>query len=543
MSADERVQYSTIDSRPGSWSIRKRVDRRGFLSRASFGLAAALAPAIPGVTCSASPGAQTTSKRDLVVAQAFDLTHLDPHASTLSSDWRIAFNVFDTLIRRHPDGTLHPALAGAWKRTAPTTWQLALRSDVRWHDGARFTSVDAKYSLDRTFDASVKGARLLGPWWTQAIERTEAPDPATLIIHTRWPDLLMPARLASCAGAVVPWAYIDRVGFKAFNERPVGSGPLRFVSRSKGDRCVLEANPDYWGGRIDVDRVVFQSVPDHERRVDLLLRGGADLIVPLAPEHGPRVASGLTTQVAGVLYAGLYVLAVNVWVAPLNDPLIRQALSLAIDRETIVKELWRGRGLVPNGPIPRGDDLHDLSLRALPYDPGAARKRLRRAGYRGEAIHFETTAGMIANDRLMAEAIAEMWEDVGVKVVLDVIDTEARNRKNRQQAFKGLWWSDPTSIIRDPDGMMGRLLSPGQPHDYWRHDEFDRLANAARSSGDERARAEAYRKMTAIFLEQNPWIVVLQPIEDYGLRRYVEFTPNPDQQLELRRFNFRMRRA
>ncbi|HEY7653548.1 MAG TPA: ABC transporter substrate-binding protein [Methylomirabilota bacterium] len=519
------------------------MDRRDFLSRASFALAAGLASATATAPAAAATAAPTTTKRDLVIAQAFDLTSLDPHASTLASDWRIAFNVFDTLVRRHPDGTLHPGLASTWKRTAPTTWQLTLRSDVRWHDGTRFTSVDAKYSLDRTYDPTVKAARLLGAWWTQAIERTEAPDPATLIIHTRWPDLLMPARLACCAGAVVPRAYIDRVGFKAFNERPIGSGPLRFASRSKGDQCLLDANPDYWGGRIDVDRVVFQSVPDPERRVDLLLRGAADLIMPLPPEHGPRVASDPSTRVAGVLYAGLYVLAVNVWVAPLNDPTIRQALSLAIDRETIVKELWRGRGVVPSGPIPRGDGLHDPSRPALPYDPGAARARLRRAGYRGEAIHFETTAGMIANDRLMAEAIAEMWEDVGVKVVLDVIDTETRHRKNRQQAFKGLWWSDPTSIIRDPDGMMGRLLSPGQPHDYWRHDEFDRLAVAARSSGDEGARAEAYRKMTAIFLEQNPWIVVLQPIEDYGLRRYVEFTPNPDQQLELRRFNFRMRRA
>jgi len=519
------------------------MDRRDFLSRASFGLAAALAPALARAVPSAAAGGQTTSKRDLVVAQAFDLTSLDPHASTLASDWRIAFNVFDTLIRRHPDGTLHPGLATGWRRTAPTTWHLTLRPDVRWHDGSRFTSVDAKYSLDRTYDPTVQAARLLGSWWTQAIERTEAPDPATLVIHTRWPDLLMPARLASCAGAVVPWGYIDRVGFKAFNERPVGSGPLRFVSRENGDRCVLHANPDYWGGRPDVDRVVFQAVPDHGRRADLLLRGAADLIVPLAPEHGPRVGSGPSTQVAGVLYAGLYVLAVNVWVAPLNNSLIRQALSLAIDRETIVKELWRGRGLVPSGPIPRGDDVHDPSRPPLPYDPGAARERLRRAGYRGEAIHFETTAGMIANDRLMAEAIAEMWEDVGVKVVLDVIDIEARHRKNRQQAFKGVWWSDPTSIIRDPDGMMGRLLSSGQPHDYWRHDEFDRLAGVARSSGDERTRAETYRKMTAIFLEENPWIVVLQPMEDYGLRRYVEFTPSPDQQFELRRFNFRMRRA
>ena len=519
------------------------MDRRDFLSRATFGLAAALASGTAPAAAVSSTGAATTTKRDLVIAQAFDVTSLDPHASTLASDWRVAFNVFDTLIRRHADGTLHPALATTWKRTAPTTWQLALRSDVRWHDGARFTSADAKYSIDRTYDPTVRAARLLGAWWTQAIERTEAPDPATLIIHTRWPDVLLPARLASCAGSVVPWAYVDRVGFKAFNERPVGSGPLRFVSRSKGDQCLFDANPDYWGGRVDVDQVVFKSVPDPERRVDLLLRGAADLIVPLAPEHGPRVASDPSTQVAGVLYAGLYVLAVNVWVPPLNDPMIRQALSLAIDRETIVKELWRGRGVVPNGPIPRGDRLHDPSLRALPYDPGTARERLETGGVPGRGDPLRDDGG---HDRQRPGDGRGHHRDVGG------CRRQGRPRRDRHRdppseepaaSVKGLWWSDPTSIIRDPDGMMGRLLSPGQPHDYWRHDGFDRLAIAARSSADERARAEAYRKMTAIFLHQNPWIVVLQPVEDYGLRRYVEFTPNPDQQFELRPFNFHMRRA
>ena len=76
-----------------------------------------------------------------------------------------------------------------------------------------------------------------------------------------------------------------------------------------------------------------------------------------------------------------------------------------------------------------------------------------------------------------------------------------------------------------------------------RHPEFDRLAVEARFSADEGLRGDAYRRMTAIFLEHNPWIVVIQPFEDYGIRRYVEFTPSPDQQLELRRFNFRLRRA
>jgi ABC-type transport system substrate-binding protein len=118
-----------------------------------------------------------------------------------------------------------------------------------------------------------------------------------------------------------------------------------------------------------------------------------------------------------------------------------------------------------------------------------------------------------------------------------------RHQKNQQKTFKGLWWSDPTSVLRDPDGMMGRLLSPGQMHDYWRHPEFDRLAVEARLTDDERLRGAAYQRMTAIFLEHNPWIAILQPYEDCGLRRYVGYTPSPDQQLELRRFNFRLRRA
>jgi peptide/nickel transport system substrate-binding protein len=306
---------------------------------------------------------------------------------------------------------------------------------------------------------------------------------------------------------------------------------------------VLDANADYWEGRLDWDRVVFRPVPDPGARVAALLRGDVDLITGLSPEHVERVSRHPATAVVGTPYAGLHVLAVNVWVAPLNQPLVRQALSLAIDRDTIVKELWRGRGLVPNGPIPRGDNHHDPSLPPLPYDPGAARDRLRRAGYRGEPIVLETTVGYMANDKRMTDAIAEMWEDVGVTVVVEVIDPGLRHVKNRQQTFKGLWWSDPTSILRDPDGMMGRLLSPGQMHDYWRNAEFERLRLAARFSGDELVRGDAYRQMTAILLEENPWIVVLQPNEDYGLRRYVELTPSPEQCVDLRRVNFRLRRA
>jgi peptide/nickel transport system substrate-binding protein len=515
------------------------LDRRGFVGRiAALGFGAGVVSAL-SPTATARGSADTTQKRSLVVLQWNDLTALDPHAATYMADCRVVSNIFDTLVRRHPDGTLHPGLATAWQRTAPTVWRLTLRTDVRWHDGTRFTAVDAKYSLDRTFDPSVKAARLLPIF--QTLERTETPDPATLVIHTNRPDILIPARLAVW-GHIVPWAYIDRVGFAGFNQRPVGTGPLRFASWTKGDQCVLEACTDYWDGPLDLDRVVFRTVPSPSARVEALLQGDADLITQVSPQHRDRIASNASTRIVGALYAGLYVLAVNALAAPLNQLLVRQALSLAVDRDTIVKEIWRGRGLVPSGPIPRGDNHHDPSLPPLPYAPREARDRLRRAGYRGEPVFLETTVGYLANDKAMTDAIAEMWEDVGVNVVVEVIDAATRHLKIRQQTFKGLWWSDPTSVLRDPDGMMGRLLSPGQMHDYWRHPEFERLRLAARA-GAETDRGEAYRRMTAIFLEQNPWIAVLQPYEDYGLRRYVEFTPSPDQHLELRRYNFHLRRA
>jgi len=518
--------------------VPEPLSRRDFLGRAAgLGLAAG------GVFEAARPGAataQATQKRELIVAQGGDISRFDPHFSTSANDIRVSFNIFDNLTSRHPDGKLHPGLATEWKSTAPTTWTFKLRPGVKWHNGDPFTSADARFSLERTYDPNVK--TMVSTVFT-TIDRIETPDAATLVIHTKKPDPLLPARLAFYGGQIVPKKYLEQVGNEAFNAKPIGTGPIRLASWTKDDRCVLEANPDYWSGKIDVDRVVFRPIPENAARVAALLKGEIDAMVLLTPDHWDRVNQNATTRGVGALYAGLYVLAVNSKVKPLDNPLVKQAMSLAIDREAIVKELWRGRGIVPSGPIARGDNHYEASLPSLPYDPNEARERLKKAGYRNEPVYIETTVGYTANDKAMSEAIAGMWKDVGLNAVVEVVEYSVRAQKNREKTFKGLWWSDPTSTLGDPDGMMWRLLGPGGPQDYWRHPEFDELGAAARFSLDEKFRGEAYRKMTRIFLEHNPWIVVIQPYEDYGLQRYVEFTPNPNQQFEIRRFNFRMRRA
>jgi len=512
------------------------LTRRDLLKGAAALGAAAAVP----LTAGGPALAQTTQKKELVTAQSGDVSKFDPHYSTSSNDVRVSFNLFDNLTSRHPDGKLYPGLATEWKLEGPTTWRFKLRQGVKFHNGDPLTSADVKYSIERTYDPAAKTmvATVFG-----TIEKVDAPDASTIVITTKKPDPLLAARLAFYGGQVVPKKYLESVGNDAFNAKPIGSGPVRFTSWVKDDRAVLEANPDYWGGKIDMDRWIMRPIPETAPRIAALLKGEVDAITQLPPDQEDRVAANASTRVAGALYAGLYVLAVNSKRPPLDNPLVKQALSLAIDRESIVKELWRGRGIVPSGPIAKGDNHFDTSLPPLAYNPAEAKARLQKAGYKGEEVFIETTVAYVSQDKAMAEAIAAMWKDVGVNVKVEVIEYSVRAQKNREKSFKGVFWSDPTSTLSDPDGMMWRLLGPGGPQDYWREAKFDELGNAARFSVDEKFRGQAYKDMTKIFLEHLPWLPVIQPYEDYGIQKYIDFTPNPNQQFEIRRFNFKFRRA
>jgi peptide/nickel transport system substrate-binding protein len=512
------------------------ISRREFLGGASalLGSGAAAQALLARVAA-----AQTTAKTDLVIAQGSDISTLDPHFSTAVHDISISFNLYDHLVSRRRDEKLYPSLATGWKTTAPTTWEFRLRPDVRFHNGDPFTSADVKFSVERTWDPKAKTqvATVL-----TTIERIETPSPETVLFHTRQPDPLLPARLAFYGGQILPARYLEQVGPERFAKSPVGTGPVRFVEWVKDDRVVLAAVDDYWGGKIDASRVVFRAIPEVAPRIAALLRGEVDIITKLPPDHVDRVAKHPTTKVEGALYAGLYALIVDSRRPPLDNPRVKQALSLAIDREAIVKELWRGQGTVPNSPIPKGDNYYDESLPPLRYDPALARQRLREAGYRNEPIYLESTT-LTANDKAMSEVVVQMWRDVGVNAVLEVLEFSVMMQKIREKSLKGIRWGDPTSTLRDPDGMIWRLLGPGGLQANWRHPRFDELGNAARFSLDDEFRRRAYREMAQIMLEHYPWIPVIQPIESYGMQKYVEWKPYASQQLELRRFNFRFGRT
>lgn len=475
-------------------------------------------------------------KTELVVAQSADVTTLDPQLSTTSNDITVTFNLYDNLIFRDRNSQLQPMLATEWTLVDDTTWEFKLREGVKFHNGEDFTADDVEFTIERTYDPEAKTS-VANVFTT--VQDVQVVDPATVRFLMKAPDPLLPARLAFYGGQMLPKDYFTEVGAEGFSAAPIGTGPVKFVERVPDDRLTLARNDDYWGGPIAFQTVIFRPIPETAARIAALQTGEVDIITKVPPDQVQQVRDLENARVEQVRYNGLYVLAVNSKVKPLDNPLVKQALALAIDRQLIVDELWTGQGTVPTGPVVEGDFAYDPNATPFAYDPAAAQQLLEQAGYNGEEIIIETTDGYVANDRPMAEAIAAMWEEIGVNVRVDVIEVAVRAEKNTNKTFLGMWWSDPTSALNDPDGMMWRLLGPGGAQDYWRQEEFDRLGAEARTSLDPALRERNYRRMFEIFRENLPWIPVLQPLESYGVSNSIEWYPFSNQYFNLRIDNLR----
>ncbi|MFA5028514.1 MAG: ABC transporter substrate-binding protein, partial [Candidatus Methylomirabilota bacterium] len=444
-------------------------------------------------------------------------------------------------LSRRQDRKLYPSLASEYKLINPTTWQFKLRPGVKFHNGDRLTSADVKFSFERSYDPK---AKVITKSVLNTIERIETPDPQTVVIVTKKPDPLLAARTAFYAGQILPKAYFQKVGEDEFNLKPIGSGPIKLNSWVKDDRLVLDAVKDYWGDKLAVDQIIFRPLPELSARIAALSKGEVDLITKIPPDQMDKIAKGANTKIEGVLYGGLYCLSVATQKPPLDSKPFRQAMSLAIDRDLIVKELWRGQGAVPNSLVIAGDNHHDPTLPPLKYDPTKAKQLLKEANYKGEELTLETPIGFMVMDKEMSEVVTSMWKDVGINAKLEQLEYSVYQQKIREKSFKGVRWTDPTSAYNDPDGMMWRHLAQGGPNAYWfRNPRFDELGNAARFSVDEKFRAEAYKEMARLELEYLPLIPVIQPMEIYGLQKYVNWKPYANQTMEFRRFNLTFNRG
>jgi peptide/nickel transport system substrate-binding protein len=476
------------------------------------------------LVCSHAPLA---SGRDLVIGQGTDISLLDPHYSTSASDVNVFFNLYDNLVLRDESLNLTPGLATSWQMLDDKTWQFKLREGVVFHNGDRFSAEDVQFSLERAISENPRTSVFAA---LNTIERVDILDPATVHIVTRQADPLLPTRLSYYGGMMLPKQYFEKVGMEGFRKDPIGTGALKFVEWKKNERLVFEANKRYWRAPLPYTKVTFRPYPETAARMAALIAGEVDLITAVPPDQVDVLEKSGTAKVEGAPYAGFFAYYMNVKNPPLDNKLVRQALHYAVDRQAIVKKLWRGRGVVPNDAYPSVDKIgYDKDKRPFEFDPKKAKELLAKAGYKGEEIVIESAVGYLANDKQLTEALGAMFQEVGIKAKVQLIEYSVRAQKLRQKAIDGLLLGDPTSTLLDPDGMFWRLMQPGGLIDYWRDAEWDRLMGEARFLQDAQKRDALYKQAAKIFLDEVPVLIVLQPEKTFALKKDLHWKARSDE--------------
>jgi peptide/nickel transport system substrate-binding protein len=330
--------------------------------------------------------APAPARNDMVIVLGADPEHLNPGITTGYPVAAATANVYSALVWRDAEGTPQPDLARSWEVSeGDTVFTFHLRDNVQWHDGQPFTSADVKFTMEEIL-ANYHG-RFEGIF--NRIASIDTPNDNTVVIRLEEPYAPFLISLTVFDAPILPqhiFAGQDPLNHAA-TTAPVGTGPYRFVRWDRGSQIVLERNETYFGDLAHLERIIFRIIPDEGSRTVALQTGEVDYIwgfyLPSAGLQELRADPNVEVW-QGVRIPALHFMFINTGNEPLNNPLVRQALMHALDRDLIVELAQEGLGNTAIGPMGAAfpylfDSSFDLSRR-YPHDPARARALLQEAG-------------------------------------------------------------------------------------------------------------------------------------------------------------------
>ncbi|MGE0222487.1 MAG: ABC transporter substrate-binding protein [Acetobacteraceae bacterium] len=380
--------------------------------------------------------AQTALAQSLTIGIGDAVTSIDPHYLNSPTNKNVVCNIYDGLTDTDSTYNIRPSLAESWKRIDDTTWEFKLRPGVRFHDGTPFTAADAMATLERV--PVVKNAPQRFTTYIRTIKSMKVVDDLTLQITTSVLDPILPNGIAQIR--MIP-ARVASLPTEEFNngQAAIGTGPMRFVSYKPGAGVELARNEQYWDKPAQWEKVTFRIIPEGAARVAALLAGDvqvidlvpSDALAELRRNDAIRVA---TAQV-GLRYIFLaldqsrdgptpFVTGPNGETLPSNplkDLRVRKALSLAINRPAIIERVMEGVATATGQMMPKGSFGYVPDIVVPPYDPVQAKKLLAEAGYpNGLKLTIHSTKGRYVNDTRIVQAIAQMWQRIGVQAAIEL---------------------------------------------------------------------------------------------------------------------------
>ena len=458
----------------------------------------------PGTT---TPGTADTGKSvgdhdgNIVIVASTDMQSFDPTATTAIATLNVLNMVYNRLFELDDNLGGIPVLAEKVEYLSDTELTIKIYEGIKFHDGSDMTSEDVAFSLERAREAAT-ASTLMAP-----ITKIEIVDEYTVKLTT---DGIYPAittAFTHMACSILPKEYYEKAIATGDWSNPVGSGRYKFSSRTIGAETVLVKNENYWNPEDGAknESLTFKIIPEGANRTIMVETGEADLNINFMTSDYNRASSSDVMTLHSVPSATQFFVLMNTKDQYFSNPKVRQAINCAIDKEAVIMAAYDGLGTPHHSYVaPACLGFKDMSG-VYSYDLEKAKALLTEAGYpNGFTTDLVVTA---ESTERIAAVVQGYLSQIGITVNITRVEFSAISTmipEGKLPMFISSW-----GCYQDPDLFLARLFGRSglgaANRGQYESDQFEELYKLARSTNDEKVRADYYGQIQDLLVKDAPW--------------------------------------
>jgi len=485
----------------------------------------ASAAASPTTAAAAATGGTPKKGGTLKMVFSTEIIGIDPHGASSGNDRTVYTAVYNALVAPDKNLKIVPDLAESWTTPDDKTYIFKLRPGVKFHDGTDCDAAAVKKNFDYILDPANASPRKTE---IDTIQEVTAPDPLTvkLSLKTAYAPLL--SIISDRAGYIVSPTARAKFG-KDYIRNPVGTGPYQFVEWVKDDHATFKRFDGYFEKDVAyLDQIIYKPIPDSTVALTNLKTGNVDFLFGIDPKDTDDVKGTKSLSYLegpGVGYSGFWV---NVTKGPLATKALREAMSLAIDREELLAAAYFGIGAIANGPVPPSSWAYDASVPVVKRDTKAAKAKLAEGG-QPNGFKMTLKASNTPLDAKITQLVQAQLKEVGIDVQIQALEFGALLKVGEQNDFDALslGWSGRI----DPDGNIEPIFQTKGAFNYGKYSspEVDSLVAQGRQVADQGQRKAIYQQLTKKVNDDVAYIFTRFAPSTYATGNYVKgFEVTPD---------------
>jgi peptide/nickel transport system substrate-binding protein len=443
-------------------------------------------------------------------------------------DSDIAALVFSGLTRRDEQGHLAPDLASSWQAsTDGRVYTFTLRADARWHDSAPVTAADVVYTVQATQSENLDVAPWIRQFWRDIVAERISDQVVRLSLEKPFAPFLQYTTLGLLPAHLLAGG--DDASREAYDDRPIGSGPYRFVERT-GRRTTIEAVFQSGDGAPMIPRLEFRYYADTSAALDALRAGEVMAVAGVSPQQERTLSNTSGISVYWTRQASQAIVMFNLSLPFFEDAATRRALVAAIDRQAIVNNVLDGQGIVPLGPYLSDSWASQAAAASVSNTRTQAALLLEQAGWRddnrdgvrernGVPLQFSLLTNDDPTRIAVAQAIATAWTELGAALEVQIINSAGLVQDYLEpRRFEAVLfgWSN---LPDDPDPYemwhSSQTAPAGLNFTGFASQRADEILEQARQTSDRPTRQELYARFADMLGELAPAFVVYEP--SYGI--------------------------